>query len=262
MLQTKVFRKLSSINPSISILFFLNEQGDDCFNYQSLNDLLIKYPKEVLLKNVLEDDLSYEFLKEKFLEAERGGSNDYFAKTIKISNRYSMELQNNEIVLYTFQGPFIVHGSRVFEWDYPSAVYRYWKANGRSIDQIINDFNNMNTIDFFVQYLYNMPIKPLYDIPAFNEAISKKIAKKFEVPDARFYSLNDSIGVGIGSGQMCFFLIEDKNILIDSVWYISDTWWYTDKQLLYRLKHWSIKKFGMDTKAGWECPTIGEGRLA
>lgn len=255
-MKTKVFRKLSAINPSISVLFFLNEQGDDCFNYQSLKDLLIKYPKGVLLKNVLKDDLSYEFLKERFLDAKRCGSNDYFAETIKISNRYSVELQNDEIVLYTFQSPFTVHGSRVFEWDYPSAVYRYWKANGRSIDQIINDFCNMNTIDFFMLYLYNKTIKPLYDTPAYNEALSEKIAKKFEVPGARFYALNDSIGVGIGSGQMCFFLIEHADIVYDSIWYISDTWWYTDKQLLYRLKHWSIKKFGKETKAGWECPTI------
>ena len=258
-MRTKFLRRKAVMSPIVTFIF---EMADDDFSdHKSLSSFLEKYPKNDILKIVFRENESCEFLQNEYDKTKLGQDNDLFAKTYKISEYCYIELYEDYIYVYTVDPkPFKVCRKKVFEWEYPVSIYRIAKSNGCSLQEIIQDFKRGSTVDIYLKYVLNKK-STLYKRPILNKKYASEVysldhfTKNFSRDDVNFYVIGEGIGVVIDKCHLYFCEIENEKLKLDSLQFISDTWCYTDKQLLHMLRRTHMYKYGRELKAYWVSPT-------
>ena len=208
---------------------FYNKYNDaECENIESF---LKKHTYDEILTSVCGETKSYSLLKSKYYQAlTESTGNSEFVFTYRLSDNYNIYI-DDRIFVYFFQDDLKIGNDRIFSWRYLHCINCIGKRNGYSDDEIIDDFLNMNSVDFYIKYsmdtLIGEPYKP-----------------EERIHGNAFYLIRDEIGVEIGE-HIVIYNKDNKGI------YIADTWWYGDEEIISDLSKLSIIEFGRKYKAFW-----------
>lgn len=243
-------------SPKASLVFLLNDRGDSEDNYESLEEFLKVYTKDVLLCELFRDQYQYGYLKEKYYEFRKHKNNDLFVEVYQASKKYYFAIKGDRFSLYTMRNSFSVKGRRVFEWSYPSGIYEMGKTNGNSIDVIANDFKTLCTSDFYTKYFYAIDNSNTFEKPILRQDFVDVICKHYNwsLQGADVYMLNDALATLLDGYHVYFFTVKNGKVQCDSLTYISDIWWETNEEVLRDLTSIPIMKYGTRYVAQWVAP--------
>lgn len=247
----KIVRKLSVISPDVSLIRTMLDNGDHYANFKSREDIFKKYPQDLLLKEVFGEAEPCEILQRAYSNALRGESNELFIVAHPVSSRYCISIEDDNIVLMTMNNDSL----QLFDWEYPTNIYVLGKARGRSITEIVSDFKSLSTIAFFQKYVLD-DNSALYHRPIISKEFENDVNSFYEdckhrLPYVRVYTISDSLLIMIDTNHVFLFKINDKSIDLNSCQNISDNWYYSDNQILGKLRFLPIIKFSKELNAHW-----------
>lgn len=208
---------------------FYNKYGDD--EYDSIESFFKKHSYDEILTSVCGETKPYSLLVLKYYQAlTESMSNSDFVFTYRLSDNCNIYI-DDRIFVYYFQDDLLIENDRIFSWRYPHCINCIGKQNGYSDDEIINDFLNMNLVDFYIKY-------------SMATLIGKPYKSEERISGNAFCLLQDEIGVETGE-HIVIYNKESKGL------YIADTWWYGDDEIISDLSKLPIIEFGRKYKAFW-----------
>lgn len=255
-MKKEIFRTLPVLSQEISLMFYLMDHNDHLEYYKSQKALLDKYPIDLLLKDVFKEEYSYDRLNTMYHQYICGESNEGFSVPRKASKRSYVEVCGENILIYIMFKKTKICGAPLFPWNYPEVICPLGKSRGYSPNQIFKDYKTLSTPLFYSKYVYGTQDSVHLKKPVANKELASFVCNSYEIPLYNFqlYVISDSLGVGIDAHAVFLFQIESGSVVMDSMLYITSTWYYTDKQILRDLLSLSIAKFGEKYKARWFMP--------
>lgn len=256
-MKKNIFRPIPVHSQLVSLIFYLLDRNDHLENYKTLNDLLKHYPIDELLENVFGEKYDFGFLCKEYQAYLRGEKNTLFVSPIKASRWCYVEVFDEDILIYTMFKKLKICTKRVFDWNYPDVIHPLGKKRGHSQSEVLHDFKSLPVPLFYSKYVYGATKQSPLKKPELRKDIALKIQNSYDEPfyDLKYYAISDSLGVGIDVRHISLFQMTQGNVLLDSIKFIADTWFYSDKQILRDLCFTPISKFGEKYKAVWLCPT-------
>lgn len=196
-----------------------------CIDY-SLEDIPdIQWTRDVVLRKICHEDLSYNELYQHYCDATNGIENEYFSKVYPVDDSHFIRItKENEIIMYQYQDRIHTGGNRLFLWDYPHLIWCIGHADKSQAKQICDDYRTMSVIDFFMNYRIGRRADALH--------ITKKADGTFDVDGFFHICIHQHV---------VFKCIDAQDTLRE--YYVSDTWWETDEEIISDLSKLSVLSF-------------------
>lgn len=192
-------------------------------------NIVISSPKEIYLASLFEEQLCYEDLKLCFDEAAKGKDNYYFSTAFFLDKNHAVRIDDqNNILLYFYCDKFKMD----IHWAYPHLITCLGKTHhDLSTMNICRDVKKLSTLGFIFKYFLEIS-EQTFEIKHTQEG----------------YVINDAFWIVIDE-HITLRWLDNKKQLHEK--YLSDSWFFSRKEIINDLRTKNILKFGRKYVAFW-----------
>lgn len=213
--------------------YSINDEEALFGKYKSVEDLLNHHSYNEILNLVCNEKENYQTLKNYYDQAIKSNINNvFFIFANKIDHNYKLYVtKDGQIIIYYYQDRIRIGEKSIFPWDYPHCINCIGNCGHYKELEIVKDFMSLNTFDFYIKYT-------LQETCFIRDT-------KFNQEDKR-YIVNDILQVEISSHITFYSGMNDMK-----GYYIADSWWSDDQEILEDLSKMPIISFGEKYHAFW-----------
>ncbi len=196
-------------------------EKDYCENELAIGDFL---------KQVCEEQHTYDEMKAYYMSAIEGDENDLFVQTKRFNDSFSFRVANDGFIyIYYYQNPHKTEN--IVPWDYPHTITKLSKPNGCDCDTFEKDCKEMSTLQMICKYVIGI------------EYETRQPIKK-----SSMYWYSDDFSIEINQHiTMCYTTSGGER----EKQYIADAWYFSDEEILRDLETMNFLQFGKEYKSFW-----------